>query len=128
MLGHPSRAYPALRRSLVWSWASFLVAVLALEPASDPNAASPLWAEVTLTAFWGALLAAGALAWMGLGRAALAASAVAGAVGVAVGYACSATGHHLGSWWLVEAGACAGLALLSVACLAARRRAPSSAT
>jgi peptidoglycan/LPS O-acetylase OafA/YrhL len=119
--------YPWLRRAVVAGWAIFLVAVIALAPAGDPSAAVPIWAELTLTAFWGSLVCAAMLGWLGRGGAALATSAAAGAFGVVVGYACRATEHHTGGWWLVEAGACAGLALLSLGALAARRG-PSSAT
>ena len=41
--------------------------------------------------------------------------------GVPGGIACRATEHHAGSWWIVETGAFAALAVASVACLAARR-------
>jgi hypothetical protein len=67
------------------------------------------------------MMAAAVLAWRGSASGALAISALAGATGVALGYACRVTEHHLGSWWLVEAGACAALAVLSLAALAARR-------
>jgi hypothetical protein len=110
-----------LHRVVGYGWAAFVVGVLALEPVSNPAAATPLWAEVTLAAFWLALLTAGLLAVLGVARGALGASALAGFTGVALGYACSATEHHLGAWWLVEAGACGALGLLSLAALAARR-------
>jgi hypothetical protein len=116
-----ARAYPWLCRAVVGGWAALLVALIALAPAADPAASSPLWAEATLTAWWLALTAAGFLGWKGLGGAALAASALAGSVGVVLGYACRATEHHLGAWWLVEAGACGALAALSLGCLALRR-------
>jgi hypothetical protein len=82
---------------------------------------APVWAEVARAGFWTALLSAAMLAWFRRTGPALGVSAVAGFVGLGVAYACSATGHHLGSWWLVEAAACGALGLLSIVALAARR-------
>jgi hypothetical protein len=98
-----------------------LVVVIGFAPAASPEASTPLWANLTLTAWWVALLAAGILAWSGRARSALACSAVSAGCGVALGYACRATEHHVGSWWLVETVAFGALAVLSVACLAVRR-------
>jgi peptidoglycan/LPS O-acetylase OafA/YrhL len=110
-------------RVVAVAWIAFVVAVFALEPASNPAATTPLWADVTLAAFWLALLGAALLAKLGKVGAALGGSAFAGFVGVAVGYACGATEHHLGAWWMAEAGVCGALGLLSAAALAGRSRA-----
>jgi hypothetical protein len=112
---------PWLVRALVLSWAAVLVVVLGLAPAANPEAATPLWADLTLTAWSVALLTGAILGRMGYGRAGLAGSGISAGCGVVLGYACRATEHHVGSWWLFETAAFAGLALLSIACLAARR-------
>lgn len=117
-----ARLSPWLVRALVLSWAAVLVAVVGFAPAANPEAATPLWADVTLTAWSVALLAGAVLGRMGYGLAGLAGSGISAGCGVVLGYACRATEHHVGSWWLFETAAFAGLALLSVACLAARRR------
>jgi hypothetical protein len=111
-----------LPRAIALAWLVFVAGVFALEPASNPAATVPVWAEATLAAFWLALLCAGVLALVRLSGPALAGSAAAGLVGIVVGYACGATDHHLGAWWMVEAGVCGTLGLLSLAALAARRR------
>jgi hypothetical protein len=48
-------------------------------------------------------------------------SAVAGGLGVILGIACRASGHHLGSWWLLETAAFAAVAAVSVAGAMSRR-------
>jgi hypothetical protein len=116
-----SPAARVLELALPLAWGAVLVLVISFAPASNPQAATPLWAELTLTAWWGALVAAGILAWMGRGGPALVGSLTSACLGVVLGYGCRATQHHAGSWWLVETIAFAGLALLSVAGLAARR-------
>jgi hypothetical protein len=110
-----------LARATAAGWAALVVAVFALEPAANPGAVVPLWAEALVVTFWTALMASAMLAWFRIGGAALAVSAFAGALGVGLGYACSATEHHLGAWWIAEAGACGLLAALSVGALLARR-------
>jgi hypothetical protein len=120
--GRLERAADYVPRAIGLAWVVFVACVLALEPASNPAATIPVWAEVTLVAFWLALLSAGLLAFIGLSGPALVASATAGFVGVVLGYACGATEHHLGAWWMVEAGVCGALGLLSLAALSARRR------
>jgi hypothetical protein len=115
------RVAARLPHSLAVGWVTFVVAVIAFEPAPNAAAVVPLWAELTLTAFWVALPAAALLGWFGRIGPALGVSAVAGCIGVALGYACHASEHHLGAWWLVEAGGCGALGLLSLAALASRR-------
>jgi hypothetical protein len=118
---HFVRLVRALDRTLLLAWGAALVVVIGLAPAPNPEASPPLWANLTLTAWWIALLAAGILAWSGRARRVLACSALSAGCGVALGYACRATEHHVGSWWLVETAAFGALALLSVAGLAVRR-------
>ena len=116
------RTLPSLGSIVAALWGAFLLAVLAFEPTPSPHVVTPAWVVATFCAFWLALIAAGGLAWMRLPRSALTASACAGLLGVAIGYACRTTGHHLGSWWLAEAGACAALAAMSLLALATRPR------
>jgi hypothetical protein len=118
---HVARLVRALDRTLLVGWGAALVVVIGLAPAASADASTPLWANLTLTAWWVALLAAGILARSGRARPALACSALSAGCGVALGYACRATEHHVGSWWLVETAAFGALAVLSVAGLAARR-------
>lgn len=115
----PRRLYKRLLTALVFGWPVVLVFLFAAAPAAD--AAAPLWADALGGAFFLALVAAPLLG-MSFGGVGLGASAVAGAIGIALGVACRATEHHAGSWWMVETGAFAALTALSLACLAARRR------
>jgi hypothetical protein len=110
-----------LNAVLVAGWAVVLAGVLLFAPASNPEAATPLWTDLALGVWFAALVAAGGFAFMGLGRAALVGSAVAAGCGVALGISCRATEHHSGSWWLVETAAFAGLLALSLGALASRR-------
>ena len=124
--GEPVRrridVYRRLPRALVLGWAAFFVAIFVLAPAADPAVATPAWVDAAsvaiLLGIGGAALTAGFAPGF-----ALACSALAAGLGVPVGIACRATEHHIGSWWIVETGAFAALAVASIACLAARRRA-----
>src|SRR4051794_39199133 len=111
-----------LPRLVLLAWAVFVFAVIAFEPAPNADAVVPLWANVTIAAFWLTLLGGAGLAWLGLVPAALRASAFAGSLGILLGYSCHASAHHLGAWWLVETGACAAIGLASAVALVARRR------
>jgi hypothetical protein len=117
----PRRVATVLSRATAVGWAALVVAVVALSPAPSPEAVAPIWAEALVVTFWTGLMAAAMLAWFRIGGAALAVSAFAGLLGVGLGYACRATEHHLGAWWIAEAGACGALAALSIAALLARR-------
>lgn len=117
-----ARPVRALNGALLVAWSVALVVVIGFAPAGNPEASTPLWANLTLTAWWIGLLAAGILGWSRRVGAALACSFAAAGCGVALGYACRATEHHVGSWWLVETAAFAALGLLSAAALVARRR------
>src|SRR5918995_5238561 len=97
----PRRRRRALRRLpdvVALGWAIFVLGVFAFEPAPNPAAVTPMWANVTLAAFWLALPAAALLAFLGLGRVALGASAFAGGIGIALGYDFGAMGIQLSAW------------------------------
>jgi hypothetical protein len=102
-------------------WLVFLICAFVFEPASNPNAAEPLWVQYAILGLFGSLVTA-AFTGIGAPRSGFAAATVAGACGMALSYACAATGHHLGPWWLVELGATGALTALSAAGLAARLR------
>jgi hypothetical protein len=118
-------AYSWLWPALVAAWIGVLVAIF-LAPAGNAEVAIPLWVDVALWAWWLTLMAAAGLALTPHRNAALAGSALAGGIGTVLGYACKATGHHTGGWWIVETAAFAALTALSVAALLARRRATST--
>jgi len=107
--------------TLVRSWLFVLAAAFLMAPASNPEVSSPLWTNVVFGLCLAALLAAVVLAVKYRRGAALVCSAFAAGCGVALGISCRATEHHLGSWWLVETVAFAGLLALSLGCLASRR-------
>jgi hypothetical protein len=114
-----SRLYPLALRALVFGWPAFLIFIsLAIPPGNE--ALTPAWVDAASVGLILALVGAGALAflpWIALGL-----TGLAGGLGIAVGIACRATEHHLGSWWLVETAGFSALAALSVACLALRAR------
>jgi hypothetical protein len=110
-----------LSRALVYGWIALFVAVFTVAPAPDPAVRAPVWVDAASVALLVGVLAAALVAGL-FPRIALACSALAAGLGVPVGIACRATEHHAGSWWLVETGAFAALAVASVACLAARSR------
>jgi hypothetical protein len=118
-------AYPWLWRALVAGWLGVLVAIF-FAPAGNPDAVIPVWVDVALWAWWITLMASAALAVTAHRGAAIAGSALAGGIGMVLGYACKATEHHTGAWWAVEAVSFAALTALSIAALAARRRATST--
>jgi hypothetical protein len=119
----PRRAAGHLYRSLWWmliaGWPAALLFLIAAAPES--NAPAPLWADALAGIFFFALLAAPFLGHLGGGLGVIAAT-VAGGIGIALGVACRATEHHVGSWWMVETGMFATLTAVGLACLAARRR------
>jgi hypothetical protein len=108
-------------RLLAAAWIAVLVVALAAAPAAE-NVTPPLWTDVVLFAFFGALAGAAAAAR----RAPLwgfAGSALAGALGTVLGVACRATEHHTGGWWIYETAGFGALAALSLAGLARRLKA-----
>ncbi len=118
-------AYRVFARSLLIGWAAFVVMVFAFEPAQNPDAQVPAWADGLVGAFWLALASA-AFTGRVARRAGLTLSALAGALGLAVAYECRATGHHLGPFWLFELVGTAALLALSLAALARAARAGSA--
>jgi hypothetical protein len=116
--------YPSSRvlvRALRWGWIAFVVTVFAFEPSTNSSAHVPLWGEILVAGFWLSLVAA-ALAGLRAPRMGLALSALAAGLGVEVAFACRATQHHTGAFWMVELGASAALLVLSAAALKAVRR------
>lgn len=111
-----------LTRRLRWlstAWIAALAVLWTFQPVPSNPAPHPWWAWMTYVAFLASL---GAM-FVGAARRrswALGFSAIAGGLGMVLAYACLATDHHLGAWWLVEMGTFAGLTAASVA---PRRRA-----
>ena len=101
-------------RRLAVSWAVAIVGLIAFEPVpTDANAPEPMWATVAAVAFLGAL------AIMSVGfakrqRWAFTVSGGAGVLGMFLAWACIATGHHLGAWWMIELVTFGALTALSI--------------
>lgn len=112
---------PWLPRALALAWLATMVVLLGFEP-TPSEVTPPLWADLVVTVFFLALATSAFAALTRHGRVALWASLGAASVGLLLGWACRATAHHIGSWWLVEVGIFAGLLALTAASLAARRR------
>jgi hypothetical protein len=112
--------------ALAAAWA-VAIAVVGAAPVPAEEADAPL-------VWWDAVyffLAVGIVIGLGLLATRLAqvpygwaCSAVAGGLGVILGIACRASGHHLGSWWLLETAAFAAVLGVSVAGAATRRAQP----
>jgi hypothetical protein len=110
-----------LSKTVVYGWVGLLVAIAAAAPAADPAVHVPAWVDAASAAILSGAVGSALVAGLAP-RVALTCSALAAGLGVPVGIACRATEHHAGSWWLVETGAFAALAVASVACLATRSR------
>ena len=93
---------------LAGGWAVFFLVVIGFEPASEPQMAIPLWADLVFASML-TLLFTAAFAGRQLPRLGFGAATVAGALGIAIAVACQASGHHLGNWWLFELGATGAL-------------------
>ena len=84
--------------------AAAIVGLLLFEPVpSNASAPEPMWATVAAVAFLGSL------GIMSVGfakrqRWAFTVSGGAGVLGMFLAWACLATGHHLGAWWMIELG------------------------
>jgi hypothetical protein len=102
-------------------WLIFILGVMIFEPSPSPDATIPLWGTLALAGNFVALVAAG-LAGPASPRLGFGAATLAGAFGVAISIGCRTTGHHPGSWWLVELGATVALTGLAAAGLARRLR------
>jgi hypothetical protein len=102
------------RRRISLAWIGSISGLLIFQPVpTNAEAAEPAWATVVGIAFLATL---GAMA-IGLGRRqrwAYTVSGGAGVLGMLLAYACLASGHHLGVWWMIELGVFAGLTALSI--------------
>ena len=111
------------RWTLAGAWI-VAIGVLGAAPVPADEADAPLvwWDFVALGGVVAAVVGVGFLAAR-LARVprGWACSAVAGGLGVLLGIECRASGHHLGTWWLVEAAAFAAVLAVSVAGAASRR-------
>ena len=95
-------------------WVATIVVVGALEPAPAANVQPPAYWYAASAVFWTAL-GAGLLSLKGPRRLALGCFAAMGFAGIALGVACRTSGHHAGSFWLVET---LVFGLLGLACAA----------
>jgi hypothetical protein len=116
------RALPAVPGvALAAGWTAFFLGVLLFEPAPTADMHTPLWGDVLVGGFLLVLVAA-ALLGPSFVRFGFAAATAGGVLGMAVAVACRVTGHHLGTWWLLELGAAAALTGLAVVGLRQRLR------
>ena len=104
---------------LVGSWLVFYFAVLPFEPEPAPGMSNPAWGTALVVTMIVTLLAAAAVgpafSKVGFGLA-----AAGGVLLSAIAVACTATDHHMGSWWLAELTAAAVLTGLAAVGLAQR--------
>ena len=101
-------------RRLAISWGASIAGLILFEPApTNPNATEPLWAYVTAYTFLGTLAAMAVVMRMRR-RWAYGVSAGAGVLGMLLAYACLASGHHLGAWWMIEMVTFGALTALSI--------------
>jgi hypothetical protein len=120
---HPTR--PRISEA-VWRWGLFggwmaliLIAVFA-EPSPNPEATTPLWAQLLGVLFLYSVLAtfiglSGGRPW-GFGG-----SVGASALGFGMAAACGITDHHLGAWWIYEMVAFGALLAVSIYALRSQR-------
>jgi hypothetical protein len=104
----------AAARLYAFVWVGTIVLVGALEPAPAAGVQPPGYWYAASAVFWSAL-GAGLLSLLGPRRIALGCFAAMGFAGIALGVACRTSGHHGGSFWLVET---LVFGLLGVACAA----------
>jgi O-antigen/teichoic acid export membrane protein len=100
-------------RRLGLAWVVAISSLILFQPATSP-APQPLWATILVYTF---LVGLGAIA-VGIAkrhRWVFGVSGATGVLGMGLGYACLATDHHLGAWWMVEMGTFAALTVLSIA-------------
>ena len=95
-------------------WIATIVVVGSLEPAPAAGAQPPGYWYAASAIFWTAL-GGGLLSLLGRRRLAVGCFAAMGFAGIALGIACRTSGHHAGSFWLVET---LVFGLLGVACAA----------
>jgi hypothetical protein len=111
-----------LPRALPVAWLATMVVLIGFEPVPAEEVTPPLWADVVATVFFLSLATA---AFAGITRhrgTALVASLGAAGVGLVLAWACGATEHHLGSWWIAEIAIFGALFAASAAALALRRQ------
>lgn len=104
-------------------WLGFLGAIFVFQLAGpEPQGSTPLVADLALPGW--AVLAVVGFRLLDRGRTVLSFScaALAGAHGIAVGIACRAAEHHLGSFWLVETVGFAALTALALGGVAGASR------
>jgi hypothetical protein len=82
-------------------WIATLVLAWFLEPAPAANVQPPGYWYAASAVFW-VMLASGLTSLRGSKRLALGCFAVMGFAGIALGVACRTSGHHGGSFWMVE--------------------------
>jgi len=105
-------------RPLLVAWVAIMAVLFVFEPRPTDPTATPLWGTILLVAFSYALFAS--MAGLAVRRPwGLAASAIAGGLGMVIAGACAATGHHTGAWWIAEGLAFTGIAAASLAALRA---------
>jgi hypothetical protein len=117
-----ARGTPRVPGALVaGGWIAFFLAVVAFQPAPDPHATTPLWANLVFAGMAMSLVAAALLGPLS-SRFGFAAAVLGGCFGMAISVGCLTTGHHAGSWWIGELGATAALTALAAGGLAGRLR------
>jgi hypothetical protein len=94
------------------AWIAFFLVVLAFEPTPNPQATTPVWANLIFAGMALSLLTAALLGPL-LPRLGFACASVAGCFGMAIAVACHTTAHHPGAWWIGELVATAGLTALA---------------
>jgi hypothetical protein len=105
--------------ALIWGWIALFAGSVVFAPVPDSHAATPAWANLLAVSFVFALLGA-PIVGRRLPAAGFGLATAAGALGVGLAVACTATGHHAGSWWLAELGGTGALTALAGAGLAGR--------
>ena len=112
------RVSPHLGKVLALGWLTFL-ASLYFEPAPNPGAVTPTWADFLIAGLFLSLGTAGLTGSLRSVRVGFAAATAAGVFGLALAIGCMTTDHHPGSWWAYELGATS--LLLGLSTLGLRR-------
>ena len=117
------RLSPHLGKIVTAGWLGFMVSVY-FEPAPNPGAVTPAWADFLIAGLFLSLGAAGLTGWLRSARGGFAAATAAGVFGLALAIGCVTTDHHPGSWWAWELGATS--VLLGLGALGLKRSLRSS--